>query len=133
MQLPQNNPLKERMIESMRQKPARLSSTQRDFVDEAIREVCSHREYLLYALNIRSNHVHAVISKSLDPEKIVNDLKAYSTRRLRLEGTIPANSKVWSRGASTRYLWKPRHLEAAVDYVLFSQGDDPFGTIYEVQ
>src|ERR1044071_8102876 len=48
-------------------------------------------------------------------------------------GTIkrePNVPKVWTRGASTRYLWKPAHVEAAIDYVLYSQGDDPVGTVF---
>gem|GEM_PF-5201292 len=29
---------------------------------------------------------------------------------------------IWSRGGSTRYLWKPARVAAAVEYVLYSQG-----------
>jgi len=81
---------------------------------------------LVQALNVRTNHVHSVISAAIKPEKIVNDLKAYSTRRLRREWLIGRDEKVWSRGASTRYLWKPRHVTAAIDYVLYCQEDIPF-------
>lgn len=77
-------------------------------------------------MNVRTNHAHAVVSATVNPEKIVNDFKAYATRRLRSEGLIGLERKVWSRGASTRYLWKPRHVLAAVDYVLYCQEDIPF-------
>lgn len=126
----ENVPLAERMAESMKQEPTVLSTVQRGFVDAAIREVCGFRGYGLKAANVRSNHAHAVINAERKPEKIVNDLKAYSTRRLRLEAEFTADQKVWSRGASTRYLWKPRHVEAAIAYVLYSQGDVPFETVF---
>jgi REP element-mobilizing transposase RayT len=109
-----------------------LGSRERVLVREAITEVCEFRKYDLRALNVRSNHAHAVISKALKPEKIVNDLKVYATRRLRSAGSFSPDVKIWSRGASTRYLWKPRHVEAAVEYVLYSQGDIPFETVTEV-
>jgi REP element-mobilizing transposase RayT len=119
-------PLKEVMIDKSSQSAVILSGTQRKLVGEAITEVCSHRGYLLRALNIRSNHLHSVVSMSVNPEKIVNDFKAYSTRMLRSDCQVSSDQKVWSRGASTRYLWKPRHVEAAVDYVLYCQENIPF-------
>jgi hypothetical protein len=64
---------------------------------------------------------------------MVNELKAYSTRRLREAGLAGEDQKIWARGASTRYLWNPRHVEAAVEYVLYSKGDVPFGTVFEIE
>ncbi len=81
-----NVPLAEAMSASMKQSPIVLDSTQRDFVDQAIREVCHFRSYGLKALNVRSNHSHVVVHATVKPEKIVNEMKAYSTRRLRSEG-----------------------------------------------
>jgi REP element-mobilizing transposase RayT len=123
--VPPNVPLNKSMLSELKQPQVVLDKQQRTFVTEAIEEVCKHRKYGLHALNVRTNHTHAVISKALKPEKIVNDLKAYLTRRLRAENATPED-KVWSRGASTRYLWKPAHLDAAIEYVLYSQGDVPF-------
>jgi REP element-mobilizing transposase RayT len=103
-----------------------LDKRQRALVASAITEVCSHREYAIRALSVRTNHVHVVVSASVRPEKIVNAFKAYATRKLRTESDVNGESKVWSRGASTRYLWKPKHVVAAVDYVLYCQEDIPF-------
>jgi hypothetical protein len=55
----------------------------------------------LRALNIRSNHGFAVVSKPVKPEKIVNDFKIYATRALRTAWYFSSNEKVWARGAST--------------------------------
>lgn len=126
MRLEPNVPLEEKMRSEMKREPVTLNISQREIVDRAIREVCSHRDYLLRALNVRTNHAHVVVSKAVRPERIVSDFKAYATRRLREELEFADGLKIWSRGASTRYLWKPRHVLAAVDYVLYSQGDVVF-------
>ena len=101
-----------------------LDEPQRTAVGEAIKEVCDHRQHSLHALNVRSNHVHAVVGAEAAPEKIVEAFKSYATRRMRNDGLIGGVQKVWSRHASTRYLWDDRKLVLAVDYVLYSQGDE---------
>ena len=50
--------------------------------------------------------------------------KAYATRALRKAGLLALSIKPWVRHGSTRYLWKERHVENAVDYVLDGQGDE---------
>ncbi len=127
-----NIPLNEKMQNERKQPPVVLSRYERSIVHRAIEEVCQFREYDLKALNVRSNHAHSVVSKAIRPEKIVNDFKVYATRHLRYEGLFLADLKVWSRGASTRYLWKPHHVAAAIDYVLYSQGDVPFTVVTEL-
>ena len=121
-----NLPLKEHMEAKMTGKPVILDRAQRLVVQDSVKEVCLHRNYILYAVNIRSNHGHAVIGAKAKPERIADTLKAYSTRRLREAGLIVADIKVWSRGRSRKYLWKIRHLDAAIDYVLYCQSDVPF-------
>ena len=118
--------LREAMESELNQPPMILDNDQRNSVTQAITEVCTYRDYILRALNTRTNHVHSVVSAAVRPEKIINDFKAYSTRRLRVDDSVLHDLKIWSRGASTRYLWKPRQVEAAVDYVLYCQEDIPF-------
>ena len=96
----------------------------RQVVADAIAEVCKHREYLLHGLNVRSNHAHAVVSDDGPPEKIVEAFKSYSTRALRSNGFADRETKVWARHCSTRYLWKPSSVEAAIHYCLYFQGDE---------
>jgi len=128
-----NIPLKAKLHQTLTRPPVVLTSQQRSLVHEAIVAVCEYRQYFLRDLNVRSNHVHAVVSKSEKPEKIVNDFKAYATKRLRNENEFGPTVRVWSRGASTRYLWKPKHVLAAVDYVLYSQGDIPFDVVSDLR
>ena len=114
------------MVEEMSRAPVMLSEGMRKVVESSISELCSRRGYRLYASNVRTNHVHAVIGAQRKPERIINDLKANATRLLRLQSLVESDGRVWSRGRSRRYLWKPRHVDAAIDYVLYGQGDIPF-------
>jgi REP element-mobilizing transposase RayT len=121
-----NIPLQKTMIGEMNQPPVVLNKDQRQAVELAISEVCENRGYYLRAANVRTNHVHAVVTAQVKPEPIINTFKAYSTRKLRDECLFARDLRVWSRGKSRRYLWKPRHVLAAIDYVLYSQGWVPF-------
>ena len=114
-------------VETMQQKhgPVELTAQQRRIVDMAAREVCLERGYVLLAINVRTNHVHAVISAACKPESVLNALKAYATRKLRQKRLISEDAKPWVRHGSTRYLWKERHVEKAIGYVLYDQGDYP--------
>jgi hypothetical protein len=65
-----------------------------------------------------------VVAAACKPEPILNAFKAYATRGLRDAGRLPVDVKLWERHGSTRYLWKERNVEKAIEYVLFGQGDD---------
>lgn len=101
-----------------------LGDLQFDLVEKAIVEVCDERSYLLHAVNVRTNHVHAVVSAEMKPERIINTFKSYSTRSLRKNGL--SEDRNWSRGRSRKYLWKPAHVVRAIDYVLYSQDGERF-------
>lgn len=101
-----------------------LDAAARQVVSDAITGVCEHREYQLDALNVRSNHVHVVVSQDGPPEKIVEAFKSYSTRALRENGLVDEGTKVWARHCSTRYLWTLSSVEAARNYCLYFQGDE---------
>jgi len=104
--------------------PVCLNGRQRPVVEAAIREVCEHRGYWLRAINVRTNHVHTVVAALTKPEPILQAFQAYATRKLREKGLLPRHIKPWSRHGSTPYLWKERHVERAMEYVLFGQGDE---------
>jgi len=101
-----------------------LNTAQRTVVEKAVREVCEYRRYYLRAVNARINHVHTVVSAGSRPEPVMEAFKAYATRQLRAAGLLPAGFKPWARHGSTIYLWKPRHVEMAIDYVINGQGDE---------
>ena len=103
-----------------------FDNQQRKLVEESMRETCKAREYDLLAINVRTNHAHLVVSSASKPERIINGFKSHATRKLRENYLVLKNQKVWSRGGSRRYLWKLRHVDLAIDYVLFGQGLLPF-------
>jgi len=118
-----NERLEKWMIEEMRQPLFILNEDMRGTVDRAIKETCAERGFGLKAANVRSNHAHVVLSAARKPERIIDALKARGTKLLRENGLVDADTRVWSRGGSRRYLWKPRHVNAAIEYTLYGQGD----------
>ena len=114
------------MTEELKWPPVVFSANKRTAADLAIRAYCQRKGYPLHALNVRTNHAHAVVTAQMKPERLANSLKAAATKELRNDGLMPRDVQVWSRGRSRRYLWKPRHVEAAVNYVIYGQGDEPF-------
>ncbi len=101
-----------------------MNARQRLAVENAIREVCEHRRYLLRSINVRTNHVHCVVSAMCKPEPILNAFKSYSTRALREAGLISDGVKPWARHGSTVYLWKDEDVSRACAYVALEQGEE---------
>ena len=112
------------MKANMPEEPISLNALQRRLVDEAIREVCTYRKYGLKALHVRTNHAHVVVTAASKPEPIATAFKSYATRKLRSENAVDPGRKIWSRGESTRYLWRQEFVNRAVDYVVHGQGDE---------
>ena len=112
--------------EQLKHLPVQLNNSQRKIVEDAIREVCLHRRYTLYAVNARTNHVHSVVTAPCKPEHVMDSFKAYATRRLRESGLFSRDIKPWARHGSTPYLWTEEEVERAIDYVINGQGEEPF-------
>jgi REP element-mobilizing transposase RayT len=101
-----------------------LDAVQRAVVEQTLREVSAHHGWVLYAINVRTNHVHAVVSAPCAPERILNAWKSWSTRRLREAGLVSQSQPLWSRHGSTRYLWTKESLTNACVYVEQGQDED---------
>ena len=121
---PRNEQREEEERRRLKQAPVALDETRRIAVDQAMREVCKHRNWGLRAINVRTNHIHAVVSAPCKPEKVLNDFKAYATRGMRKAGVWQSDLTPWAEKGSRRYLWTPRQVERACDYVLNHQGDN---------
>ena len=108
---------------AMLDEPALLSTAARRVVHDAIVEVCSYRSWPLLAVNVRTNHVHAVVAaQESTPESVMTSFKAWSTRHLREAGLVGRATRVWSRHGSTRYLWSEPAVQGAIVYVVDWQG-----------
>ncbi len=102
----------------------RLDEARRNIVHQTINEAAKHRDWTVHAINIRTNHVHVVVSADAIPERVMNTMKSWATRRLVEAGVLPIGTKAWTRHGSTRYLWKTDQVEAACQYVCEGQGAD---------
>ncbi len=95
----------------------------RNAVLDSVLEACLFRKWELLAAHVRTTHFHVVIQASVEPEKILLTLKAYATRKLRQTNSGFEIEPLWARHGSTRYLWEPHQIEAAVHYVIHEQGE----------
>ncbi len=98
-----------------------MNGTMRKAVDDAIREVCEYRGWKLHALNVRTNHIHVVVGNAEDRIAVIRDIKSYSTRRLRKDGLIAVDRKLWTRRCGHRWLHDEEYLHTAIHYVLNCQ------------
>ena len=100
--------------------PVFLNEAQRIVVLETIIQHCSIRQWQLLAAHVRSNHVHILVRADQDIGKVMNELKAWSTRKLRQQGHNI--TKVWTVGGSKRYVFTDAKLREKIHYVIYEQG-----------
>ena len=60
---------------ALSQPPVKLKSRQRKLVEAAISETCDVRKWCLWVSNVRSNHVHAVVTANCRPDRVMTALK----------------------------------------------------------
>jgi len=105
--------------------PVTLNPHQRTSIEQAISDTCTIRGWYLHALNVRTNHVHVVVStRGRKGSVVLNALKANATRQMRQDGNWTHPHSPWSDKGSSRYLWNERAVAAAIDYVLNGQGKE---------
>jgi REP element-mobilizing transposase RayT len=122
--LHENKQIENWQLRSLRDEKLLLNGTFRKTVRRTIEEVARHNSWHLRALNVRTNHVHIVVSGDATPELIMNSLKSWATRGLKEGGVQRENGTYWTRHGSTGYLWTPQDVESACQYVVEQQGED---------
>ena len=109
----------------LRAEPFLLNARQRACVRKAIVETCALRGWKLFALNIRTNHIHIVVwAPDKKPELVLNAFKANSTRVMRERREWSQDFSPWADKGSNRYLWTLASRATAVNYVRDNQGDE---------
>ena len=112
------------LLESDRKRMAEpsfsLSRKSRKLAAEACSRTCQDRSWILVALHVRTSHLHAIVRAATTPGRVLAVLKSCATKRLRAHG--PYRTRYWARGGSKKYLWNPRQISVAIDYVLNCQG-----------
>jgi REP element-mobilizing transposase RayT len=122
--LPSDVEKKHEMRSRMKRDPVELTPARRTTVEKAIRETCDIRGWVLKAINVRTNHVHSVVTANRKPELVMNAFKANATAMMIKSSLWQRGLKPWSRHGSTRYLWNERSVARAIDYVINGQGDE---------
>jgi REP element-mobilizing transposase RayT len=121
--LPQNEKWHEFNKELLKYEPVALNSGMRKSVELAIRETCDIRGWSIYAINVRTNHAHTVVSVgTVSSKKVLSALKANATRKMREDGLWQLEHSPWAEKGSRRFLWNEKSVEIAVDYVINGQG-----------
>jgi REP element-mobilizing transposase RayT len=115
--------------EKMTQPRYELDAARREVVLASLKQHASFRGWDLYAVHVRSNHVHIVVSCTKTPEQAMNEFKAYTSRALNCSGFEESSRKRWSRHGSTRHLFDTTSLFAAIRYTIDEQG--PPMSVYE--
>ena len=110
----------------LKRPPVMLDSRQRRAVESGIRETCTIRKWCLWALNVRTNHVHAVVSANRKPDAVLSALKANATRSMRDAGCWNGDRTPWAYRGSKKYVWTEKELTEAIAYVEYDQGE-PLG------
>ena len=108
---------------AMNQTPYVIDSPRANAILAAMLATCEFRGWHVYTIHVRTNHIHAVLEGLTTPERMLNDLKAYASRKLNELGWDPPEVKRWARHGSTRYLNDERSLAAAIRYVAEEQGN----------
>jgi REP element-mobilizing transposase RayT len=119
--LPTSPSLVKHQLGAMNHGTVRLSAAARDLVEKAIREHSTFRDWPIFALSVRSNHVHLLINSRLPPERVMLSCKTRATRILREAGVVGPDQKIWTRHGSTRWINDDASLQAAYAYITQAQ------------
>jgi REP element-mobilizing transposase RayT len=111
----ENKPLEDH-ARSLTRDVVALGEAQRDIVEQTFRDHCHFRNWELHAVNVRTNHVHVVVSAAIHPDQVMQQFKAWCSRRLN-EATDSPPAKWWAIHGSTKWINEPQYLEEAIRYV----------------
>ena len=106
--------------------PIVLNIGHREKVEAVCRQHATIRQWSILAINVRSNHVHVVVSAcSHKPQTVRDQLKANATRVLRQEPDAILAGKVWTRGGDCELIDNYDDLQRVLEYVVEEQDHNP--------
>jgi len=99
-----------------------LTPEQRRIVESTIARHCELRGWRLWIVQARTNHVHVVVTaKDVHPDTVMEQCKAWCTRKLKEADPLAARERWWTERGSTRYINHGDGLEKAILYVRDAQ------------
>jgi REP element-mobilizing transposase RayT len=113
-------PVNEALLQSNQklqiQDVVKLSKAQREIAQEAITKQAEMLKQRIYALAVKSNHIHLVVEYTPQPiERIVAYYKNAARQALK---TVGCDGKVWTAGYDKRFCFDKETLERKIRYVL---------------
>ena len=101
----------------MKERPVILDARLREVARKAMLETAAYSGWFVHALEVRSNHVHVVVSaQDTLAGEVMRVLKAYASRALN-QFCPERRGRWWTRQGSKRNLSTDEALVAAVRYV----------------
>jgi REP element-mobilizing transposase RayT len=98
--------------------PYKMDPRARAIVEQAIRDHSAHKDWPIISLNVRTNHVHLVVTAArVHPDLVMEQFKSWGTRRLRNAGVTERDRTIWTEHGSTKWLWTHDHVADACTYV----------------
>src|SRR5262245_50458554 len=79
-----------------------LTEAQRGLVEATIRAHAAFRGWHLHAVNVRTNHVHVVVTADRHPDEVMEQFKAWCSRRLSEQ--LGRKRKWWTEHGSTKWI-----------------------------
>lgn len=119
--------------ERMHEPELPLDPEQRELVEKTVADHCRRRGWYLHAVNCRTQHVHVVVTAPQgDPKVVLDQFKAWCTRRLKELATAnatadaqekerPVRTKWWTEGGSKRRVYGEDSVAAVIRYVIEDQ------------
>jgi REP element-mobilizing transposase RayT len=107
----------------LKQPPVKFNARQRAAIDFAIKETCAIRKWELWALHVRTKHLHCVVTANCNPKTVLVALKANATRAMREARCWRSDLSPWAQRGSKKYLWTEEELANAIAYVVEEQGE----------
>ena len=102
---------------AMDEEAVTLDQRLREVARAAIEDSATRRGWFVHALEVRSNHVHVIVSAhQVPPGRIMGTLKGYASQALNAAGPSP-RVRWWTRDGSKRKLPTDEALAHAVHYV----------------
>ena len=105
-----------------------MSPAQRVLIELTIQDHCRIRNWQLHAFNVRTNHIHVVVTADRDAVEVRNQLKAWCSRRLSDECglkkavAVKAGRRRWfTEGGEQKRIENEEYLQNAIRYAIEGQ------------
>ena len=107
--------------ERMKEEAVLLNEKQRRAVEQVFIRHAEIRGWELHTVNVRSNHIHVVVTADRPPNQVRDQFKANATRVLRELDEPVKNEKIWTRGGDVQLIDGESELESVIRYVSEAQ------------